>query len=377
MAASHAMRVEKATNKYITEKSAIIGSIATPKLPFTLDVPMLITAGYLPIGFSPQNNFSNTYKTLVYQPTPQKFHHMTFLEGGVTQSLSVARKIATRIGGSGGYIEDGVAKGVLGSWSENLSAFGGHNPGNGHVVMAGFFSNGAVVNDYLYRKSVPGHPELNTMSTALNMSGNDLNAIKNLNATGAAQINGDITSGGNVSVGGTVTASTADVAGETTTGGWFRTRGDTGWYSEKWGGGWHMTDSTWIKAYNGKSIYSSGQVRGGTVAAEGRLSTGEFLQLDKVSIVGNSCSPTGLISRDAQGATLSCQSGVWANAMSTNVFTSSSGNMGVHKFCALQSVAWGMHEGSGSINGQCSISRKKDGSWYLIDHHGSCRAICF
>ena len=42
---------------------------------------------------------------------------------------------------------------------------------------------------------------------------------------------------------------------------WFRARGDCGLYFEDHGGGWHMTDNDWIRAYNGKNIYTSGKVR--------------------------------------------------------------------------------------------------------------------
>ena len=42
---------------------------------------------------------------------------------------------------------------------------------------------------------------------------------------------------------------------------WFRTSGDTGWYNEKWGGGWHMSDATWIRAYNNKNVYTKGVVQ--------------------------------------------------------------------------------------------------------------------
>ena len=38
---------------------------------------------------------------------------------------------------------------------------------------------------------------------------------------------------------------------------WFRSTGNTGWYSERYGGGWHMSDSTWLRAYNGKAVYTS------------------------------------------------------------------------------------------------------------------------
>ncbi|MFT4464717.1 MAG: shufflon system plasmid conjugative transfer pilus tip adhesin PilV [Sodalis sp. (in: enterobacteria)] len=306
IAASQARRVEAAVNKYITDNYAAIGAASSPSQGYTLTVPMLVTAGYLPAGFSARNNYSSTYKTLIYQPEKNKFHSMTFLTGGTRLSLSQARKLAGYIGASGGYIQGNVAKGALGAWTEKLSAFGGFNPGEGHVVMAGFYANGAMVNDYLYRKAVPGHPELNTMSTALDMGGNDVNAVNNLSASGTV-------SAREVNTSDTVKAKTTRTSGETYTGGWFRTTGDSGWYSEKWGGGFHMTDSTWIRAFGGKSIYTSGELKGGRVRADGRLSTGEYLQLDGTAQPGAGCGPNGLVGRTSEGALLSCTNGRWTS----------------------------------------------------------------
>lgn len=43
---------------------------------------------------------------------------------------------------------------------------------------------------------------------------------------------------------------------------WFRSTGNTGWCSESYGGGWYMTDSTWIRTYGSKSVYqNTGQIR--------------------------------------------------------------------------------------------------------------------
>ncbi|MFC2443019.1 MAG: shufflon system plasmid conjugative transfer pilus tip adhesin PilV, partial [Capnocytophaga ochracea] len=43
---------------------------------------------------------------------------------------------------------------------------------------------------------------------------------------------------------------------------WFRVNGEnTGIHWQKYGGGWYMTDKEWIRAYNGKSIYTSGEIR--------------------------------------------------------------------------------------------------------------------
>lgn len=49
---------------------------------------------------------------------------------------------------------------------------------------------------------------------------------------------------------------------------WLRTNGQTGWYSATYGGGWYMTDSTYVRTYNNKSIYTAGEVlAGGNVTA--------------------------------------------------------------------------------------------------------------
>ena len=57
---------------------------------------------------------------------------------------------------------------------------------------------------------------------------------------------------------------------------WFRALGDCGFYFENHGGGWHMTDNDWIRAFNNKHIYTSGKIRcdGGF---EGNASTASAL----------------------------------------------------------------------------------------------------
>lgn len=44
--------------------------------------------------------------------------------------------------------------------------------------------------------------------------------------------------------------------------GWVGTIGATGWYNETYGGGWYMTDTTWIRIYGSKSFYANtGEIR--------------------------------------------------------------------------------------------------------------------
>lgn len=109
---------------------------------------------------------------------------------------------------------------------------------------------------------------------------------------------------------------------------WFRTQGTGGWYSESYGGGWYMTDPTWVRVYNNRNVYTAGLIRGGSLQADGdatvggtltggavtsngRLTTGEFVQINGQAGEGGGCSPNGLVGRTAAGKLLSCESGRW------------------------------------------------------------------
>jgi hypothetical protein len=53
---------------------------------------------------------------------------------------------------------------------------------------------------------------------------------------------------------------------------WVRVSGNEGFYLESWGGGWHMTDTTYMRCYNDKKVYTGsffqqGQLGGGICVA--------------------------------------------------------------------------------------------------------------
>lgn len=50
---------------------------------------------------------------------------------------------------------------------------------------------------------------------------------------------------------------------------WFRSEGNSGWYSETWGGGIYMNDFTWVRTYNGKNFKSDNVVEAGTWLSAG------------------------------------------------------------------------------------------------------------
>ena len=62
---------------------------------------------------------------------------------------------------------------------------------------------------------------------------------------------------------------------------------------------------------NDKSVYTDGQMQAGTVRINGRLSTGEYLQLDEIATDGGGCAPNGLVGRTHEGTLLSCHAGIW------------------------------------------------------------------
>ena len=66
-------------------------------------------------------------------------------------------------------------------------------------------------------------------------------------------------------------------------GGWVRTYGNTGWYSQTYGGGWYMGDTVWIRSYGNKNIYHNT----GILRTDGTLQVGPSGNRFVVTTSGN------------------------------------------------------------------------------------------
>lgn len=272
------------------------------------------------------NPFAQKYKIVVRSyPLGGKniLDALLLTEGGQKISIGDLVSISQAVGAAGGYTESGKAIGTFKLWESTLSAFGsGANVGDGHLASALIVADGASrSNDFLYRSSVPGKPELNRMNTDLDLGGHSINGVNSIHATGSLSAGdidvgairakgnisgvniasqGSVTAGGDVSSAGAVTAN-ADVR---TNAGWLITQGNQGWRNATHNGGWYMSDSTWVRSYLDKNIYTGGQVLAGSISSNGRLRTGEYLLIEGIAVAGQNCSPNGLQGRDVTGAQL-------------------------------------------------------------------------
>lgn len=93
-------------------------------------------------------------------------------------------------------------------------------------------------------------------SLIVNGSSRFLNKIyaKDIQIDGAMTISGDATFNGHVSAGYANSASKISTNGVISNE-WFRSVGNYGWYSQNYGGGIYMTDSSYIRTYGSKSFY--------------------------------------------------------------------------------------------------------------------------
>jgi hypothetical protein len=90
-----------------------------------------------------------------------------------------------------------------------------------------------------------------------------------VSAPGYLPLSGGIISGNLQVTGTTTTAAINASAAITVTSEWFRSNGNNGWYSNSYGGGIYMTDSSWLRLYNNVGLLTGGQVQAGSLQING------------------------------------------------------------------------------------------------------------
>lgn len=119
----------------------------------------------------------------------------------------------------------------------------------------------AILNDLIVRGS---SRLLNKLYCKDIVSDGSLSVSGGLNVSGGLTVTGRSTMNDGINVGYTNTSyqiSAASIICQS----WLRTVGNAGWYSETYGGGWYMTDSTYIRNYNNRALLLSANLyMGGT-----------------------------------------------------------------------------------------------------------------
>ncbi|WP_353980881.1 shufflon system plasmid conjugative transfer pilus tip adhesin PilV [Salinicola endophyticus] len=260
-------RVAEGSQRYIQDNLALLQQ-RTKSGPVTISHDMLVRSGYLDASSPAKNSYNQSYAIKVIRDGGgnDNLRALVTTTGGQTLPYSVMRSAAQESGAAGGVIADDdtrKARSVSGSWEETLSRYQ-LDPGGGHLASVMLFTRGALDPNYLYRVPVPGRPDLNEMRADLDMTDHD---IKEADKISAKQ---------------------------------FVTAGNSGWYAQKWGGGWHMSDHDWIRATGNKGVVTGGTVQGG------------YLLASTTQNPGAGCEPNGLIGRQSDGSLLSCVSGKWS-----------------------------------------------------------------
>lgn len=97
-----------------------------------------------------------------------------------------------------------------------------------------------------------------TTFTGLYLQNSTGSVTISLDSSGISHLNGTTATGTLIMNAANIGTSTGTISGSVRATNWFRSIGTTGWYSETYGGGVYMVDTTWVRVYNSKSFLVSG-----------------------------------------------------------------------------------------------------------------------
>lgn len=271
------------TKKYVRAHGTELLTSVPVGNDIALSLATLITEHDIPVGFTSINPYGQTWKVYIAQPVSGVLDAYVVSYNGLTLAPKDAVAVALRAGAQGGYVppnglisglNSNMAVGASGTWSQTISSF--PNPGAGHLVGLVASANDADDNpNYLYRDAIDGHPELNTMETALNMDGNDITSAGDIHAEGAISTGNDTdnkTANAYISKDGRINA-TKDIRGQ---------------------------------------IFRPNYVaQEGAACTDVTINTGAMDDVESNNTSDTFTVQTGDIARDATGQLLSCSDGVW------------------------------------------------------------------
>lgn len=204
-AAGQMTEIAAGANQYVKDNyQTLIANKATQ----TITVAQLQAAGDLSSAVLPVNPYGQQWVVQISQPVAGKLQAVINTVGGTPIKPTNAAYVAAQTKGIGGFIpypnqvpgaSSNDAVGAYGGWKISMAGY--TNGGPGHLVgLLSYSQNGQLNNDYLYRHSIPGQPQLNTMQTNINMGGNSGTDATSYQVTGGGELDSD--QGGSLELGG-------------------------------------------------------------------------------------------------------------------------------------------------------------------------------
>lgn len=333
-AALYQSQVVAAARKYIAvHYTDLIAATPTAASVAAVPIDTLKTESFLPAGFSTQNAFLQSTCILVRQPTAGsgKLDALIATFGGSAIADKNIPAVAANAGQGSGYIpasDPTTARGA--SWSMVTTAYrsvpcAGGGPSvltgaatdGGHLVSNLFYDGpGNVSTDFLYRKDVPGRPELNQMNTPIHMvPGTNAEAVEGSTTDPRCMAAGDT---GKIAV---------DAAGHVLScqSGTWKRQGSGYWkdpvatYAALPASGNDHGDVRMVLALNRAFTWTGAAWTALAVDQNGNLSvparlTAQDAMFNRVVVAKTACNasdPDGTVARDASGLVMSCQYGLW------------------------------------------------------------------
>jgi hypothetical protein len=173
---------------------------------------------------------------------------------------------------SSGYSDIIIASSQVNNTHGSNLSFVTYNPANAadyrkFVINQGNWGSRKQFLDFGYADEVDPNPHayISGTHTVFTLDGiNKRVGIKSINPTHNLDVNGNAHISSTLECDGRIYADNGcHVRGD-----WLRVNGTTGIYFESYGGGWRMTDSTYVRCYSDKVIYTGGDIlAGGNVTA--------------------------------------------------------------------------------------------------------------
>ncbi len=337
-AAQHQQRVSAAAAKYIAANQATLLAAATDTVPARVTLAQLQAAGLLSAAQAATNAYGQTPCLLVLQPQPGQLEGLVVTEGG---PAPIPEKelpfVAANAGPGGGYIPYGaslIAQGAYGAWrvpetqmSHYLSANCSGTTATAGALASAVFYEAATTADFVYRNSVPGHPELNRMTTPLHMAAVAVEG----DASDPLCVAADPSTQGRIAI---------DAVGRVLScqAGTWKAQGSAFWKDPvatfadlPTGAGNNPGDVRMVTGlargftWDGAAWRALAVDENGNFSVPG-VSAANYLRVDSVEVAGTACATAGLVTKDAQGALLSCQSGQWRTMSSAELAYTETGS---------------------------------------------------